>query len=276
MDNIKIQRVTSENYIHFINGLVHVFRDDTSAWHWHENCLLWLKKRSERGFYMTVAFINEKIVGYSEWIKSFDDNKKTMYLGTMHVDGEFRGMGIGTALLSDGESYAINNGVEIIRAMPEDERAWDSYRKYGYYETDIFYTCDCPTVQGNAVYTESAEITPETLGKKQFIFGLLHPSNNYIYERVNHNPAPEEHIIITAYIPDGYLQFDRFEGETDATVYYWSDKDADAQTISTILSLGYKLGYNKLTFVFRSKYKNLFADYDVNYDNTEISKLITT
>jgi len=68
MNNVIVRRVGSEDISQVIPGIVNVFRDDEVVpWHRYETCLAWVTKRVQRGFYMTIACDDDKIIGYSEW-----------------------------------------------------------------------------------------------------------------------------------------------------------------------------------------------------------------
>ena len=277
MNNTTINRVDSSNLYMLIPGIVHVFRDDEVVpWHKYDECLAWVTKRVERGFYITVACDSDIITGYSEWIETYDKGEKILYLGIMQVDCELRSRGIGKLMLDDGEAYAKSIGASRLRTMPEDERSYNFYRKYGYAETDIIYSCTCPTMASDEPYNIPAitTITVEIANTHDFIFGLWQSSSRHMYEVANHNPAPEEFLVKTAAHPEGYLQFRYKQDSTKALALYWSNKEATAETVSAILASGYAEGFKEIDFAFKTKHMNLFADYNPTRDSEEIEKMI--
>ena len=243
MNNITIHRVDGKNLSEIVPGIVKVFRDDEVVpWHKYDECLAWVTKRAERGFYITLAYDGDTIVGYSEWILTYDNSKKILYLGIMQVDCDLRSRGIGKIMLDDGEEYAKSIGAAVLRTIPEDDRSQNFYYKYGFTETDLIYYCVCST-------TESADTpkshksdklpTLEIADTHELVFGLCQSSGRHMYEIANHNPAIGEFGAVTAYIQSGYLQFRYREGSETALALYWSNEETTADTVSAILTQVY-------------------------------------
>ncbi len=274
MNTITVRRVNGKNCNTVIPGIVHVFRDDEKVpWHRYDDCLAWVTRRVERGFYSTLAYESDTITGFSEWIEMYDAGKKILYLGMMQVDCALRGKGIGGAMLADGEAYAKSIGASCLRTIPEDERAYAFYQKYGFRETDCIYSCTCPTRKGSpaAQRDNAGEIPLAAVNTHAFIFGLCQSSGRHMYEVANHNPDACFKVK-TSKISDGYLQFRYQEDSKTALALYWSDKAATGETVSEILMHGQEQGFEAIEFYFRSTYAPLFSDFDITRESTEMEK----
>ena len=277
MKEITVKQIDNREIPDLIPGIVNVFRDDEVVpWHRYDDCLEIVKLRNERGFYIIVAYYDNKIAGYSEWIVTYDKGVKVLYLDLMQVDCDLRGRRIGTAMLCDGEKYAESIGMERLRTSPEDERAHNFYRKYGFIDTDLIYYCVCPTRVNNEIRQNGnpAVVTLEVADTNEFIFGVCQASSRHMYEVANHSPEKSAFKAITLYINSGYLQFRYREGTKKAMALYWSNNEVTAETISDILTQGYMAGFDEIGFYFKSKHKSLFADYNVICESTEIEKEI--
>ena len=275
VDDITMRRITSENLREHIPAIVHVFRDDPVVpWYKPDECAAWVTRRAERGFYIAAAFHCETIVGYSEWIETFDQGKKLLYLGLMQTDCDLRGRGIGGTMLADGAAYAKSTGAACLRTMPEDERSHNFYLKYGFAETDKSYTCDCPTIEAPAQTGPPKPVTLGIVNTHEFIFGLGQFSGRHIYEIANHPPEGHEFLAKTASIPGGYLQFRYEQGADKAGALYWSNEPVTSETVKAILEAGYTAGFSEITFCFREKHKSLFAGCDVTQDGIELEYIL--
>jgi len=275
MGAITIRRITGENLREYIPAIVHVFRDDQELpWSNPGECEAWVTRRAGRGFYIAAAFDGDTIEGYSEWLETFDSHKKILNLGLMHVDCDLRGRGVGGAMLADGERYAGSIGATALRTSPEDELAHRFYRKYGFVDTDRIYTCDCPTVGGLTQDCPPAAVTLDIVNTHRFIFGLCNISGRHMFEIANHPPEGHEWLVKTAGVPGGYLQF-RYHPDSDkATALYWSNEAVTGETVAAILAQGHAAGFNEITFVFRTKYSDLFAGYRVTQADIELERKI--
>lgn len=209
MNSITICRVDGKDINRIIPGIVNVFRDDEVVpWHRYDECLALVTRRMECGFYITVAYYGDKLAGYSEWIVTYDNGKKVLYLGIMQVDCDLRGRRIGKAMLDDGEEHAKSIGASCLRTIPEDDRAHDFYRKYGFVETDAIYRCVCPTPVNMSAEkpVNLTTVTLEIADTHEFVFGLCQSSGRHMYEVANNNPDSNFEVI-TSYITGGFLQF---------------------------------------------------------------------
>ena len=278
MENTSIRRITPENALQTIPGIVHIFRDDAdiTPWQRYDTCLPWVTHRLARGFYLTAAYSGAQLVGYSEWIETRDDGEKILYLSLMQVDSALRSRGIGKLLLDDGEAYAKSIGATRLRTMPEDSRSYNFYQKYGFNETDLILKCTCPCTESGKP-PQSGDFLPLTLdivNSHTFIFGLWQSSGRYLYEAANHSHEPEHYTIKTITLPEGYLQLRALKGESTAEVLYWSNKDPRTETVSLILAHGHAEGFKELEFFFRTKHKPLFAAYSTKREGEELEKVI--
>ncbi|MCL2286349.1 MAG: GNAT family N-acetyltransferase [Firmicutes bacterium] len=277
MYNTTIHRISGKNVDQLIPGIVNVFRDDEVVpWHKYDSCLAWVTKRIERGFYITVACDDDTITGYSEWIEMYDKGEKILYLGIMQVDCDLRSRGIGKMMLDNGEEYAKSVGASRLRTMPEDERSHNFYRKNRYVDTDTIYTYVCSTVAGPVTEqcVTPVAVTLDIANSHEFVFGLWQSSGRHMYEVANHNPEPNEFIVKTITIPEGYLQFMYKKGKVKATALYWSNEEVTPETVSAILAYGHAAGLEEIEFVFKTRYIDLFAAYNSTGESIEIEKSI--
>jgi hypothetical protein len=159
--------------------------------------------------------------------------------------------------------------------MPEDTRAYDFYKKYGFSETDEIYYCVC---QASAApidrLVNSVELTLDIANTHEFVFGLCQSSGRHMYEVANHYPAVSKFRVKSSCIPGGYLQFRYREGDKTATALFWSNEETTVDTITEILARGYENGFKEIEFYFRSKYIGLFAGHHVTRENIEIERKI--
>lgn len=80
MEKMKVNSISGKNLERFIPGIVNVFRDDEVVpWHRYDECLAWVTRRVERGFYISIAYHGDKIVGYSEWIETYVNSRKIYF-----------------------------------------------------------------------------------------------------------------------------------------------------------------------------------------------------
>ena len=276
MDGITLRRITGENMHQSIPAIVHVFRDDPVVpWYKPDECAAWVTRRVGRGFYIRAAYLGDAMVGYSEWIETFDRGRKLLYLGLMQVDCELRGRGIGGVMLADGECYAKSIGAAALRTMPDDERSHAFYRKYGFVDTDRTFICDCPTIECPAGKQDKpAAVTLDIVNTHEMIFGLCQMSGRHMYEIANHTPEGHGWLRKDAAIPGGYLQFWHPPDADKATALYWSNEDVTGETIDAILAQGHTAGFSEITFIFRTKYSDLFAGYRVTQADIELERQI--
>ena len=259
-----------------IPEIVRVFRDDeVLPWHRTDSCKALVTKRAERGFYITLAYCGEKLLGYSEWIETHDRGRMLLYLGMMQVDCDFRGRGIGTAMLKNGEEYAKDIGASCLRTIPEDERSHAFYRKYGFFDNDKIYYCACP-VMADAKEEKRGEpvaVTLNNANSRELIFGLCQSSGRHMYEVANHNPGGEFRVV-SAHIHGGYLQLRHKQGAKTALAIYWSNEEVTADIVAAILRSGYSEGFDEIEFYFRSKYLHLFAAQKASVESVEMEREI--
>jgi len=275
MCDLEVRRIAS---VPDIPSIVRVFRDDPVVpWSKPDECAAWVARRAGRGFYMTGAYCNGQMAGYCEWVATYDRGVKILYLGIMQIDCELRNRGIGTAMLADGEAYAKSIGCSRLRTMPEDERSYSFYRKFGFSQTDELFGCICPAVKSDppAFGRFISAIPPDTCDTHEFIFGLGQSSGRHMYEIYNHPPATDSRTAKSARLPGGeYLQLGHWPGDKNAYVLLWSNSAVSADTVSAILVCGGEAGFESLDFCFRSNHKLLFGGYAIEQRGTEIEKIL--
>ena len=184
MSNITVRRIDGINFKEAIPGIVRVFRDDEVVpWHRPDECLEWIARRIERGFYITVACDGDSVVGYSEWIETYDDGRKLLYLGIMQVDCDLRSRGIGKIMLDDGEKYAASIGASHLRTIPEDERSHNFYRKYGFCDTDTISHITCHASGSGVQCGEPIPVTLEIVNTHELLCFMCHISERIYIPR---------------------------------------------------------------------------------------------
>ena len=71
--------------------------------------------------FILVADIDSKVVGYLSCEEKNDEETPFIYLDDFCVDSNYRGLGIGTKLISSADEYASNNNFENLRLHVENE-----------------------------------------------------------------------------------------------------------------------------------------------------------
>ena len=281
MNDITICRIDNTNFKQAIFGIVHIFRDDDVVpWHKFDTCLEWVARRVERGFYITAAYDGDTIVGYSEWIETYDYGKRLLYLGLMHVDCDIRSRGIGSAMLADGEKYAISIGASHLRTIPGDEYSHNFYRRYGFVDMDTIHHISVPASSKEISYDETAPLTLHIVDTHNFIFGMTQSSGRHMYECANYQPESSGSLAKTMVMQDGYLQFNYARGTKTAWVLYWSNTIPTEQTVATIRALGREAGFEEIRFSFRARFNHLFdkcpriIDQEMKEEDVELEKVI--
>ncbi|AIJ05482.1 GCN5-related N-acetyltransferase [Methanocaldococcus bathoardescens] len=100
----------------------------------------WLMKRDEDGFF--VCEINGKPIGFiacdCNWISNIE-KREVAEIHEIFVDPDFRGRGIGTALINKAIEYAKKNGRNIVELWVgvENKNAIEFYKKLGFEKKEI-------------------------------------------------------------------------------------------------------------------------------------------
>jgi ribosomal protein S18 acetylase RimI-like enzyme len=71
--------------------------------------------------FILVADIDSEVVGYLSCEEHYEDETSYIYLDDFCVDYNYRGLGIGTSLISSADEYASNNNFGDLRLHVENE-----------------------------------------------------------------------------------------------------------------------------------------------------------
>lgn len=90
------------------------------------------------GYYYFGYFIDEHLIGFCEWR---DVDQETIFLNNIYVDDNYKGLKIGSELISHGFNLAmrLNKRSMKLDVYTTNDRALKWYRKLGFYQTNISY-----------------------------------------------------------------------------------------------------------------------------------------
>ena len=87
--------------------------------------------------YCLVAVIGEKYVGYITWMKQYStwDAKEYLYMDCLFLDDDYRGYGIGEALVDNMKEYGKKENIDLVQWQTPDfnVRAIKFYTRIGAY-----------------------------------------------------------------------------------------------------------------------------------------------
>ena len=82
-----------------------------------------------------VAVIEEKYVGYITWMKQYStwDAKEYLYMDCLYLEDDYRGFGIGEALVDEMKDFGRANDIDLVQWQTPDfnVRAIKFYRRIG-------------------------------------------------------------------------------------------------------------------------------------------------
>ncbi len=85
--------------------------------------------------YCLVAETNEKYVGYITWMKQYStwDAKEYLYMDCLYLNDEYRGYGIGEALVNHMKDYGRKEKIDLVQWQTPDfnVRAIKFYKRIG-------------------------------------------------------------------------------------------------------------------------------------------------
>lgn len=110
-----------------------------SKWPYLQGGIEYFSKRlNEDNGVVFIALVGNIMVGYlcGGWLRNYAFREEKLFadLENMYVDEDFRGKGIGDALVSEFKAWCKNNGVSVIRveAVAQNIKAIDFYQKEGF------------------------------------------------------------------------------------------------------------------------------------------------
>jgi predicted N-acetyltransferase YhbS len=265
MDNVKIREMTlSESDI---NGILNIHRNCQDPWNEIEECMAWISKRLERGFYIQVAEIEGKVVGHGEWIISDEPDRKFLYLGMLQIDEDYQKRGIGPLMIADGIEYAKDNNCRSVVTIPDMEDNADIfYKKCGFKNARKIYTAKIETEKYKDYEVEKTIISKvpfSAIKEKRYVFGKGQISSRHMWEVYNEKPSTDDRIDSTILLPDDtYIQIDCTYG---GHLMIWTNSTNYADIIKSALYFGYSLGLKYLDFAYLEDEENFLDGFEV-YD----------
>ena len=266
MDNIKIRDITTSE--EDINGMLQIHRNCQDPWNEREECISWISKRIERGFYLRLAEVDGKIVGHAEWIISDERDSKFLYLGMLQIDEDYQKKGIGRAMIADGIEYAKKNDCPTVVTMPDMEDNADIfYRKCGFIDVRKHYNAKMETAKYKDYKFEKTIIDKvpfSVIKEKRYIFGKGQISARHMWEVYNEKPSTDDRLSPAILLPDGtYIQLGFWEGGDGGYLMIWSNSTDYENIIKSALSFGYSLGLHHLDFDYLEDEESFLDGFDV-------------
>ncbi len=139
-----IRNVTKDDLDDFLELYYKAYRGFDKYYYkkrkWARWYFKWLMKRDEDGFF--VCEVNGRPVGFiacdCNWISNIE-KREVAEIHEIFVDPDFRGKGIGTALINKAIEYAKKNGRNIVELWVgvENKNAIEFYKKLGFEEKEI-------------------------------------------------------------------------------------------------------------------------------------------
>jgi len=256
-------------------GIQHIHRNCDDPWRETEECATWLTKRLERGFYIQVAGIGDRVAGHGEWLVTDGPGRKFLYLGMLQVDADFQRRGIGRVMLEDGVRLAREQGCGRIVTSPETDDGGASlafYERCGFVRGRKIMSAALPT--GNYEYSKNyspCEGAPfRLIRERELIFGVGQASARHMWEVYNEQPATDDRIVKTLLAGDGdCLQLGWFPGGDTALALCWSNKP-DRNSVSDILTFGRRLGLRQVMFLFFEEYEPLLDGFGATISESDL------
>ena len=250
-------------------GIQSVHAGTPGPWANINECIPWISKRIERGYYVQVAELNGEIVGHAEWVETADPSGKFFYLCVMQIKPNYQGHGIGRKMVEDGIAQGkIRNCTKLV-TIPELETGSEKfYFKCGFTKGREIKSISIPTKDYgySQNYTEAASVPFEVIGKYDFILGLDQASSRHIWEVCNAKPDNDERKPHTLISPKGdFLQIDSY-APPRAWAICWSNKPTSA-LVKDILTLGKSKNFEKIAFEFFEENKQLFREFDIEIED---------
>jgi len=275
MDNIKIRTATDSEPD--LNGIAGVYNPNDGPWSKLDTCAELVTKRLERGFYIQVAEVDGKIVGYSEWVISDEPDRKFLYLSWLRINDNYQRKGIGRLMIADAAKHAKKNNCASLVTCPDTSgSAAVFYRKCGFADGRRQYGLKILAEKYKDYKFEKTGLdkTPfSVIKEKRLIFGKDVEDSSFssrqMWEYMNEPPsigANERNPAIL--LADGtYIQM-QICGEAGKYICIWTNNTNYADMIKAALSFGYSLGLNYLDFGYFKEEESFFDGFDV-YDKKQ-------
>lgn len=269
MDNIKIRLATDSESD--INGIVKVYKTgDEVPWSKYDECKAWISKRLERGFYIQLAELDDKIVAHGEWIISDEPDRRFVYLGMLEVNELYQRRGIGRIMIADGIEYAKRNNCKLAITNPDTETDADIfYRKCGFIDGRKHYSLKMLTEKYKDfefTKTHIDKVPFTAIKEKNYIFGKGQFCSRHMWEVYNEKPVTDDRLSPAIQLPDGsYIQLGYWIGGDGGYLMIWSNSSNYSDIIKSALSFGYSLGLHHIDVDYFQDEEKYFDGFDV-YD----------
>ena len=247
-------------------GIQSVHQGTPGPWANIDECIPWVSKRIERGYYVQVAELNNQIVGHAEWVETHDLSGKFFYLCVMQIKTEHQGQGIGRRMVNDGIRAAKKQECTRVVTIPEEDTGSEKfYAKCGFIDGRQIKSISLPTSDYgySQHYREAGSAPFEIIREYQFIFGLSQASARHMWEVNNEKPVGDDRVTTTL-ISDGgdCIQIcSMYANPCKAWVLCWSNAPKP-EVIMDILALGKAKGFQDISFDFFSEYESYFSEFD--------------
>jgi predicted N-acetyltransferase YhbS len=262
-----------------IKGIMNIHRNCDDPWHEEHECRAWIEERLKSGFYIQVAQIDDKIIGHGEWIISEEPNQKILYLGLLQVDEDYQKMGVGRAMIADGEKNAQKFSCSKIVTIPDnDTNSIVFYEKCGFAKFRTIKSCSIATSMHKDFFHQRmiVDAVPfSVVSELPFIFGLSQCASRHMWEVCNNKPCTDDSRMTPACLCNGsYIQFSYYEPNNTALALCWSKSNDLSDVIKKILYFGYECGLKNVNFVFFEELEILFKGLNTELSIIEIAKLL--
>jgi len=235
-----------------------------------DECIPWIKKRLERGYYVQIAEYNSQVAGHAEWVETRDPSGKFFYLCVMQIKAEYQGQGIGRAMVDDGIRVAKELGAAKVVTIPDEETGSEKfYAKCDFADGRQIKSVSIPTKdygysQG---YREVGGAPFEVIKECKFIIGLSQASARHMWEVNNEKPEGDDRVTSTLMSDNGdCIQIcSLYSNPSSAWALYWGNIPKPV-VVRDILTFGKAKGFEEISFDFFAGDESLFCEFDVEIE----------
>jgi len=247
-------------------GIQSVHMGTSGPWANINECIPWVEKKIERGYYVQVAELNGQIVGHAEWVETHDISGKFFYLCVMQIKAEYQGKGIGRKMVDDGIREARDKDCTKVVTIPEEDTGSEKfYAKCGFTNGRQIKSISLPTndYEYSQSYSEADSAPFEVIRECQFIFGLSQASARHMWEVYNKKPAGDNRATTTLISDAGdCIQIcSTYTNPRSAWVLCWSN-NLKPIIVKDILTLGKSKGFKEISFDFFAENEHYFHEFD--------------
>ena len=213
-----------------------------------------MNHRLLRGFLIDFATIGEKVVGHAEWIVSDEPPPygRHLYLGLLQVHPDYRGRGVGRALVEEGIRKANALSCPFVRTIPE-EGSPGFYRKCGFSACSRVVTCTAAVRPASlpADWVRSRTVPHRAIGSLPMRIGWVQGSSAHMWEICN---RPARIVGDTTRYPCArrqdnmaFAQLRHLDGRVQTMALAWAPLDLDLEApVSAAMALASSLPVEKI------------------------------